>query len=233
MKKLFLVIIYSISVVIIDAQSLEEIVGKYTIANKLDKITDIKTLKITAIISMKGKEMPEVIWMKSPNKIKTVTNMKKSNIILVYDGEKGYMINPIMNSSEPLEMTSEQIIEIQRGNFLQNSLKNYLDNGQLTLVGEDNVNGKPVYKIKAVIERGIDLNMFIDKDSYLIIKKTAVTYKGGIPSAINFYPSDYTEFDGLLLPLKTVQTSFGMESVITITNVEVDVPIDDNEFKIK
>jgi outer membrane lipoprotein-sorting protein len=216
-----------------NAQSLEEIVNKYTIANKLDNISNIKTLKITAKISMKGMEMSMEMWMKNPNKIKAVTTMKKSETVQVFDGEKGYMINPVMGSGEPVEMTAEQIIEFQRSNYLYNSVKNFLDNGQLTLIGEDNVNGKPVYKIKAVLERGIDLNMFIDKDSYLIIKNTAVTYKGGIPMTINFYPSDYTESNGLLLPMKTTKSSFGMESVMTITKVEVDVPIDDNVFKIK
>lgn len=233
MKKLFLIATCFLSIVIIDAQSLEEIVGKYTIANKLDKIADIKTLKITAIISMKGKEMPVVMWMKNPNKIKTVTSMKKSEIVQVFDGEKGYVINSVIGSGKPAEMTAEQIEEIQRSNYLCNSLKNFLDNGRLTLIGEDNIDGRLVYKIKAVIERGIDLNMFIDKESYLIIKNTVITYRGGIPMAINFYPLDYTETNGVLLPMKTIRSSVGMESIMIFTNVEVDVPIDDSVFKIK
>ena len=201
MKKFFLITTYFLSVVILNAQSLEEIVDKYTIANKLDNISNIKTLKITSKISMRGMEMSMEMWMKNLNKIKTVTNMKGSEIVQVFDDEKGYIINSVRGSSKQVEMTTEQIEEIERSNYLRNSLKNFLDNGQLTLIGEENVNGKPVYKIKAVLEKGIDLNMFIDKDSYLIIKNTAVTYQGGIPMTINFYPSDYTETNGVLLDL--------------------------------
>ena len=32
-------------------------------------------------------------------------------------------------------------------------MENYLKNGQLTLEGEDAVNGKPVYKIKATLDQ--------------------------------------------------------------------------------
>ncbi|MCX6328625.1 MAG: hypothetical protein NTZ85_03785 [Bacteroidia bacterium] len=233
MKKFILITIYFLSAIVMNAQSLEEIVNKYTIANKLDKISNIKTLKITAKISMKGTEMPMEMWMKNPDKFRTVTSMKGSEMIQVFDGEKGYMINSALGSNEPKEMTPEQIKEFQRGNYLINTVKNFLDDGQLTLIGEDNVLGKPVYKIKAVLEKGFDSNMFIDKDSYLIIRNTIVTYKGGIPTSINYYPSDYTEFDGVLLPMKTIRSIGRMESVMTFTNVEVDVPIDDNVFKIK
>jgi outer membrane lipoprotein-sorting protein len=233
MKKFFLITSCILLVVVIDAQSLEEIVSRYTIANKLDNISSIQTLKITAKISMKGTEMPMEMWMKNPDKFRTVTSMKGSEMIQVFDGEKGYMINSALGSNEPKEMTPEQIKEYQRGNYLINTVKNFLDDGQLTLIGEDNVLGKPVYKIKAVLEKGFDLNMFIDKDSYLIIRNTIVTYKGGIPTSVNDYPSDYTEFDGVLLPMKTIRSFGRMESVMTITNVEVNVPIDDSVFRIK
>lgn len=233
MKKFFLITTCILSVVVIDAQSLEEIVNRYTIANKLDKISSIQTLKITAKISMKSTEMPMEMWMKNPDKFRTITSMKGSEMIQVFDGEKGYMINSALGSNEPKEMTPEQIKEFQRGNYLINTVKNFLDDGQLTLIGEDNVLGKPVYKIKAVLEKGFDSNMFIDKDSYLIIRNTIVTYKGGIPTSINYYPSDYTEFDGVLLPMKTIRSIGRMESVMTLTNVEVNVPIDDNVFRIK
>jgi hypothetical protein len=37
---------------VISAQSLDEIVKKYTEANKLDKVANLKTIKITASLSM-------------------------------------------------------------------------------------------------------------------------------------------------------------------------------------
>ena len=49
---------------------LSEIVKKYTEATKLDKVANLKTIKITGNMSAMGMEMPMVMWMKNPNKIK-------------------------------------------------------------------------------------------------------------------------------------------------------------------
>jgi len=48
MKKLIFVMAGLIMMSVISAQSLDEIVKKYTEANKLDKVANLKTIKITA-----------------------------------------------------------------------------------------------------------------------------------------------------------------------------------------
>jgi outer membrane lipoprotein-sorting protein len=233
MKKLFLTVSFLLGVLILNAQSLEDIINKYTEANKLDKITNFKTIKITAKTSMMGMDMPMEIWMKNPNKIKTVTSINGQDMVQVFDGEKGYTINPMAGSNTPVEMTTDQINSVIKNNIFQNYMANYLKTGQLTLSGEDNVNGKPVYKIKADIGGGNTAMMYIDKSSYLILKTVADVNQGGMAISVESYPSDYTETSGILLPMKTTTTASGMEIVTTFTKVEVDVPIDDSVFQIK
>jgi len=75
MKKIFIVESYLFATIALNAQNLDEIIGKYTIANKLDKIGDIKTIRISAKTSFMGMDMPMEMWMKSPNKIKTVPGL--------------------------------------------------------------------------------------------------------------------------------------------------------------
>jgi hypothetical protein len=74
MKRLFLMITCLLAVAVVSAQSLEEIVKKYTVANKLDKVGSLKTIKLTGKMSMMGMDIPVEIWMKNPDKIKSVTN---------------------------------------------------------------------------------------------------------------------------------------------------------------
>jgi outer membrane lipoprotein-sorting protein len=233
MKKLFLTVSFLLGVLILNAQSLEDIINKYTEANKLDKIANFKTIKITAKTSMMGMDMPMEIWMKNPNKIKTVTSINGQDMVQVFDGEKGYTINPMAGSNTPVEMTTDQINSVIKNNIFQNYMANYLKTGQLTLSGEDNVNGKPVYKINADIGGGNTAMMYIDKSSYLILKTVADVNQGGMAISVESYPSDYTETSGILLPMKTTTTASGMEIVTTFTKVEVDVPIDDSVFQIK
>jgi outer membrane lipoprotein-sorting protein len=233
MKKLFLTVSFLIGVLILNAQSLEDIINKYSVANKLDKISNFKTIKITAKTSMMGMDMPMEMWMKNPNKIKTVTSFNGQDMVQVFDGEKGYTINPMAGSNTPVEMTADQINTVIKSNIFQNYMASYLKSGQLTLAGEDNVNGKPAFKIKADIGEGNTAMMYIDKSSYLILKTVADVNQGGMAISVESYPSDYTETNGIMLPMKTTTTASGMEIVTTFTKVEVDVPIDDSVFKIK
>jgi outer membrane lipoprotein-sorting protein len=182
---------------------------------------------------MMGMDMPMEMWMKNPDKIKSVTNFNGQQIVQVFDGEKGYMINPMAGSSEPVEMSAEQLKDVVRSNIFQNYMSQYLKDGKLTLEGEESVNGKPAYKIRAAINGVNSATMFIDKTTYLLIKTVADVDQGGMAITIESYPSDYTETNGILLPMKTTTSASGMEIVTTFTKVEVDIPIEDSVFKIK
>jgi len=218
---------------VISAQSLDEIVRKYTAANKLDQVANMKTIKITANLSVAGMEMPMIMWMKNPNKFKSVTSFNGQDIISVFDGEKGYSVNPMSGSTDPVEMNPDQVQQTLRGSLFQNAVAKYFKDGQLTLAGEENVNDKPAYKIKATAEGGTIISMYIDKSSFLIVKTSITTSQSGMTMDMDMYPSDYTETNGLLIPMKTTTSAQGMEMQINFTKVEVDVPIADSLFTIK
>jgi outer membrane lipoprotein-sorting protein len=229
MKKSILLLSGLLVVTMLNAQSLEEIVKKYTVANKLDKISGFSTIKITANMSMMGMNLPMELWMKNPNKIKTVTNMNGQEMISVFDGEKGYTINPMTGSTEPIEMSADQANQTMNNNMFQNSLANYLKNGKLSLAGEDKVNDKPAFILKADLGGGNSINMFIDKSSYLMVK-TSISASGVM---VDTYQSDFKEINGLFLPMKTTMSMSGMEIITTFDKVEVNIPMDDSIFKVK
>jgi hypothetical protein len=228
MKKLIFIITGLTLILVVKAQSIEEIVKGYTIANKLDKVSSLKTIKITGNISMIGMQMPITMWMKNPNKIKTITTMNGQEMIQVYDGVKGYSVNPMSGSAAPVEMTSEEIKQIIRTNMFQNYMAVYLKNGQLILAADENVNNKPAYKLKATLEGGTVIDLFIDKTSFLLVKIS--TSASGM--TIDSFPTDYNETKGFLIPMKTTTSAQGMEFVMNFTKVEVDTPMDDSIFKI-
>jgi len=176
-----------------------------------------------------GMEMPMVMWMKNPNKIKSVTTLNGQDMIQVFDGEKGFVISPMTGSTEPVEMTPDQIKQILRSSMFQNYMATYLKNGQLKLAGEENVKDKPAYKIEATVEGGTVIDMFIDKSSYFLVK-TATTVSG---VAMEMYPTDYTETNGIMIPMKTSTSAQGMDILMNFTKVEVDLPMEDSIFKIK
>ncbi len=212
----------------INAQSLEEIVKKYTEASKLDNVANVKTIKITANMSVMGMDLPMTLWMKNPNKLKSVTSINGQDMIQVFDGTKGYSVNPMTGSTDPVEMTPDQVKQTLRTNMFQNYLAEALKKGQLALEGEENVNDKPAFKLKFDAD-GIVSYLDIDKSSYYLVK-TSTTNNGVV---VDSYPTDYTETNGVVIPMKTSTSAQGMDMVMTFTKVEIDTPMEDEIFTIK
>lgn len=233
MKKLLFVVTGLLMVAVINAQSLEEIVKKYSEANKKDKISEATTIKITAKMSMMGMELPMEMWMKNPNKIKTIVSFNGQDIISTFDGEKGYSVNPMTGSTDAVEMTPEQIKQTQNSNVFQNQLANFQKDGKLKLLGEENVNEKPAFKIQADLGDGNTSDMFIDKASYMLVKTSSTITTEGTTVTSDTYPSDYKETNGILFPMTTTISAQGMDMILVFEKVEVNIPMEDSVFKIK
>jgi outer membrane lipoprotein-sorting protein len=233
MKKLFLITSLMLVIVIVNAQSLDEIVKKYTVANQLYKVSGLHTLKVTATMTAGGKKIPTEMWIKNPDKIKTVTDFNGQQVVQAFDGEKGYSINPIMGLTEPVEMSALDVTMLLRSNFFQNYIEDYLKKGCLSLEGDESVNGSPAHKIKATIDGGMVLYFFIDKTSGLLVKNSATMNAQGKEVTIDQFHSDFRETNGVFIPMKTTLLIGEMEIITTISKIEVDVPIDDSIFKLK
>ena len=79
-------------------------------------MSNVTTIKITGKMSAMGMEMPMEMLMKNPDKIKVIYSFNGQEMVSVFDGEKGYMINPMMGSSDPVELTGDQLKQVQNNN---------------------------------------------------------------------------------------------------------------------
>ena len=234
MKKPSLLLAGIILVAVVNAQSLDEIVKNYSTAIKSDQLANVKTIKITGKMSAMGMEMPMEMYMKNPNKIKVVYTFNGQQMVSVFDGEKGYMMNPMMGSSNPVELTGDQLKQVQNNNVFRNEVMNYFNKKQLTLEGEEIVNSKAAYKLKVNVVGGSPIYMYIDKSSSLLVKTSTTMDMMGTSMNVDSYMTDYTDNNGVIMPKKTTAMSNGMEAaVITFDKVEVNIPMEDSLFKIK
>jgi len=233
MKKILFVLTVLLLATAINAQSLDEIIKNYSVAMKHDELSKVSTIKITGSMTAMGMEMPMVMMMKNPNKIKVIYSFNGQDMVSVFDGEKGYMINPMMGSSDPVELTGDQLKQVQNNNTFQNEILNYFKNGQITLEGQENVKEKPAFKLKVNLESG-PIYMFLDKASYMLVKTITNVDQMGTSMDVETYLTDYVDIDGVVMPKKTTAMANGMEAaVITFNNIEVNTPMEDSVFKIK
>ena len=233
MKKTLFILTGLIAVTVINAQSLDEIVKNYSVAMKADKLASVTSIKITGKMSVMGMEMPMVMFMKNPNKIKVIYSFNGQDMVTVFDGEKGYMVNPMMGSNDPVELKGDQLAQVQKNNAFKNEMINYFKNGQLTLEGEENVNNKPAFKLKVNVGNS-PIFMFLDKESFMLVKTSANVEQMGTSMNVDSYMTDYVDIDGVVMPKKTTAMANGMETaVITYDKIEVNIQMDDSVFKIK
>ncbi|HLN21010.1 MAG TPA: hypothetical protein VK213_07960 [Bacteroidales bacterium] len=234
MKKVLFAITGLLLAATINAQSLEEIVNRYSKANMFDKLAKLSTMKITAKMSMPsmGVELPMQLWMKNPDKIRQVTSFNGQDIISAFNGTKGYTINPMAGSSTPVEMSATEVKQAKVNMVFRNTLMESFKAGKLTLMGEENVNNKPAFKIKADLE-GIPAIIYIDKETYFVSKQSITANQGGMSVTVDTYPSDYKEVNGIIMPTKTSTSLQGMDAVITYEKIEVNIPMEDSIFNLK
>lgn len=226
MKKSILLFVALLAVVMVNAQTIEEIVKKYTAANNLDKMAGTSSVKITGKMTAMGMDMTMEMWMKNPDKMRMVMSVMGQEVISIIDGKKGYTI---AGGAEPVEMSLSQVEQNANQNIFNNYLDGYLKKGALTYIGSENVGDKPAYKIKVVVDASTTLTMFIDKASNLLVKTSASNAEG---SADITY-TDYKDNQGVIIPMKTITSAQGMEMVMIFEKVEVNIPMDDSLFKLK
>jgi len=111
------------------AQTLDEVLAKHYKATGQEKIADVKTFYVKAKMSMMGMEMPMTIQMKKPNKFKTETEVMGQKIVTAFDGENGWMLNP-MAGSGVTELKGPELKQAMSQADFEGELYKYAEKGK-------------------------------------------------------------------------------------------------------
>jgi outer membrane lipoprotein-sorting protein len=233
MKKLFILLPALLVASVCSAQTLDEIINKYYAANGTEILEKASTLYIEGNVSQMGTEMPIIISVKKPNKVKVVISFSGMDIITAFDGEKGFMINPLTGATDPVEIPAEQLGSVQDYNMFRDNLLDNFKAGRVKLEGVEDVNGKPAYKLSVTDEAGTVTGHFIDKESFLTVKTTAKVNQMGQEMEVESFITEYMDINGVKFAKVIKQMVNGMElGGMTFTKVEIDKPLEDSVFKI-
>jgi outer membrane lipoprotein-sorting protein len=233
MKKSIILLAALLVASVCSAQSLDEIVNKYYAANGTENLEKATTLSMEGRVSQMGVEMPMNIMVKKPDKVRMVITYSGMEIITTFDGEKGYMVNPLAGMAEPMEIPAEQLSGVQEYNMFRDNLLESFKAGRLKLEGEEAVDGKPAYKLIVTDEAGKPTTVFIDKESFLTVKSVATVEQMGQVMEVESYMKEYMEVGGAKFVKVVTQMVNGMElGGMTVDKVELDKELDDSLFKL-
>jgi hypothetical protein len=221
---------------------LDEILENYSRKNGLDRLANIRTLKITGkVTQVGGTELLITNFKKQPNKDRTDWEFQGTKLVSVIDGLTGWMINPISGSFDPQDFSADMIKNGKKNFGMQNSptdpwnnpFVNWKENGNnIELIGREELNGAQVYDIKIAFNNGDLVYYYMDTENFLILKmKQNSTFNGQVVEVESIF-SDFRSVDGFKIPFK-LENFYNATSVnlISIDKIEFNIPIEDSVFK--
>ncbi len=199
------------------------------------KMKAITTVKASGNASLMGGqiEAPVTMTMKRPNLVRMELNVQGQSFVQAFDGTTAWMVNPFMGSPDPTKSSDEDTAQAKEDNdFIDGPLFNYEAKGnKLELLGKEDVDGTPSYKIKITKPSGNVSYEFLDAKSFLPIRSTGKRKQMGQELDMETTPGNYKAVEGVMMPFSIEQKNAGQTVIqFTITKYEVNVPVDDKIF---
>ena len=212
--------------------TLDEVLSAYYKAVGIEKMKDWQTITSTGKSMFGGQEFPFKTIMKRPGKLRVEADVQKMKMIQSFDGEKGWTIMPWSGSTEPQDMTADEVKGMKSQADIEGTLYNWKEKGhKAELIGKEDMEGSAVYKIKLTKADGDVETYFLDAESYVPLKMTTVTKINGNETEGDGYLSNYKEVQGVLMPF-TITNKMKEQTVssIVIEKIEINLPVSDSLF---
>jgi outer membrane lipoprotein-sorting protein len=221
------------------AQSLEEV-----IANNLEAKGGkeawlaVQTAKMSGTMRMGGGaagaiEMPFTIEYRRPDKVRLEFTMQGMTAVQAFDGETGWAILPFLGKPDPEEMAEDQLKQLKEMADFDGLLIDYEAKGDtVELLGTEEVDGTPAYKLKVTRADGDEIAVYLDEEYFVEFRTEAKSEVQGNEVEVATVFGDYKEVDGLLIA-HSMEIAFGggdAQQVITIDSIELGIDIPDERF---
>lgn len=235
MKRIFLFMLAALFSHISFAQdlTLKQILKNYYKVNGIEKMKNINTITINGKSVAMGQEFPFTMYKKRPLKFRLEVPIQGATMLQIFNGTSGWMVMPWTGTTEPKEMTEEQLKGFKKEGDFEGALYNYKEKGStLELVKKENMEGSDVYNLKLIDKDGDITNYFIDADNFVILKtKTKTTMRGQEVESETYY-SDYQEQDGFVTARSIEIKNNGQTGQsMQITEIKYNDPVDDKLFQ--
>ncbi|HKW33063.1 MAG TPA: hypothetical protein VJN92_08655 [Candidatus Acidoferrum sp.] len=218
------------------AQTLDEIIKKAIDARGgLEKIKAIQSERITGRVSFaQGIEGTLVLELKRPHKLYSEIGVEGQKVLRVYDGKStGWTVNPFTENKDVIEMSARELKDMPDESDGDGPLVDYKAKGsKVELVGKEDSDGKPAYRLKITGTSGGVRSYLIDAATFLTTKWEGTRKVGDQDLPWECTLSDYREVEGLKFPFKIDQGSPGTEyrQTLTVEKVEINPNINDSHF---
>ena len=220
----------------IKAQSVDDIVSKSLSAKGgIEKIKALQSQRLTGQIWLGGggSANPFVASLERPGKIRVEIVINNQNILQINNGTEGWVINPFSGSDAPVAMTDDEFKNTSSSADLDGPLVDYKEGkNKIELLGIENVEGKPAYKLFVKQANGQTRYDYIDSASYLEVKWEGNIMNNGKENPSESLFHNYKSVEGIMYSFEIISDSPGgtNKQKITFDKIEVNPKLDGSTF---
>lgn len=215
------------------AQNVDEIINKHIEARGgVENWNKIETLKITGTLTGFSTVKNFTTIQKQPNLYRSDFGLGKFDVVLSYNGESGWTIDPWFDVSFPRVLnSSEENVVLQKAEICSPFL-NYKQKGYVVeFLGKEKVEGIEVFKLKLVRENNRVETWYLNADTYLEFKQESVWDDFGYPTPQETFFDDFRSVENVTMPFY-VERSFLIRNRITeISKVEINQQVSVDYFQ--
>jgi hypothetical protein len=202
----------------------------------------------TAIASARPAEevqLPFVMEVKRPRKMRFELQFNGATAIQVYDGANGWKLRPFLNRNVVEPYTADELKTSSMQADLDGPLVDYAAKGtKIELVGMEKVEDRDTYNLKLTMKNGSAIHVWIDAQTFLEAKIEGQPRRlDGTDHPVEVYFRDYRPVDGLQIPyvletrvLPVAHTALGLKDTPVppektfIDKVVVNPKLDESRF---
>lgn len=217
-------------------QTAEELVAKNLQAKGgLDKIKAIRSVRMTGRLEVGGFKAAIGHENKRPDELRETFTVQGMTQIQAYDGSTGWQISPFEGRKDPQLLGEEEMrAMVEDADFDGPLVDAQAKGNKIEYLGHDQVDGDDAYKLKVTLKNGDIYYYYLDPDTYIEIQIERLTFiRGSVRENITLLGS-YKPVNGVMYPYSVEsgpRNNPDDRVKITFTNIEANVPINDNDFK--
>lgn len=218
--------------VIAFSQTLEEILRKHFAAVNQSKLSTVQTIITKGKAGQMGMYFQFTQIQKRPLKTYLEMELPDMMAIQVFDGSKGWAVEPWTGSKLARELDEAEIRSLKKQAGIDGDLYNWKSKGyQLELAGKEEFDGNPVFSVRMERADGSIFFYLLDEKSYFIMARISFeeTEEGWVANTTVF--GDYRNVEGVMLP-HSVEILSDEETLVhyIYDSIELNKNIPDSKF---
>jgi hypothetical protein len=216
----------------------EEILARHVEARGgMEKIRALQSLRRTGHLVLPGRKIEvSVIELRArPGRVRQEQTMNGLTSIDVLDGETAWKVRPFFGRKDPERMSADEAKALRLSADVEGPLVDPRSKGhRVSLVGIEELDGTPCYKLRVDLKRGDQLFSYVDPDSFMVLRETQRTVVRGAEQFSEVDYGDYEKVAGVYVPMLeesgALHSPPSEKTKIVYEKAEANVPVDPAVF---